>query len=466
MPRDPTVPRHVAVVMDGNGRWARKRYMPRVYGHKQGVDALVRAVNAFADRGVDYLTVFAFSSENWKRPSEEVSGLMGLVLVAVSKYLTKLAGDGVRVRIVGDRSKVSNKLREAWEYAERSTAHNTRINLSVAFNYGGRWDMVQACRHAMADGVHPEALDEAALSRYMALSFAPDPDLFIRTGGEMRISNFLLWQSAYSEFVFTERLWPDFDETDIDAGATGAFRPKNWCPKASEPMLWQRIVTAVVLLALLVPALFAPLDWPFNLLTLLLIAAAGWEWARLNQVGTPPALGMGLALASACAAALAAGWSLHPPAPVWWLAAAVWVVGGTMALRSGPTLWPQLPRLARLGLGLAALWAAWLAMSHARGIGINFILSVFCLVWVADIAAYFGGRRFGKRKLAPSISPGKSWEGVYSGMVGVFVLTLAWRAMESHFKTDSLSVFGQLLAHLGLLWACLAAWRRWRFWPA
>jgi phosphatidate cytidylyltransferase len=216
-------------------------------------------------------------------------------------------------------------------------------------------------------------------------------------------------------------------------------------------MLWQRIVTAVVLLALLVPALFAPLDWPFNLLTLLLIAAAGWEWARLNQVGTPPALGMGLALASACAAALAAGWSLHPPAPVWWLAAAVWVVGGTMALRSGPTLWPQLPRLARLGLGLAALWAAWLAMSHARGIGINFILSVFCLVWVADIAAYFGGRRFGKRKLAPSISPGKSWEGVYSGMVGVFVLTLAWRAMESHFKTDSLSVFGQLLAHLGLL---------------
>lgn len=224
--RDPTVPRHVAVVMDGNGRWARKRYMPRVYGHKQGVDALVRAVNAFADRGVDYLTVFAFSSENWKRPSEEVSGLMGLVLVAVSKYLAKMAGDGVRVRIVGDRSKVSNKLRDAWEYAERSTAHNTRINLSVAFNYGGRWDMVQACRHAMLDGVPPDALDESVLSRYMALSFAPDPDLFIRTGGEMRISNFLLWQSAYSEFVFTERLWPDFDETDIDA-AIQAYRQRD-----------------------------------------------------------------------------------------------------------------------------------------------------------------------------------------------------------------------------------------------
>ena len=225
-PVDPTVPRHVAVVMDGNGRWARKRYMPRVYGHKQGVDALVRVVNAFADRGVDWLTVFAFSSENWKRPSDEVSGLMSLVLVAVSKYLAKMARDGVRVRIVGDRSKVSNKLREAWEHAERSTAHNTRINLSVCFNYGGRWDVVQACRRAMLDRVPPEALDEAALSRYMALSFAPDPDLFIRTGGEMRISNFMLWQSAYAEFFFTERLWPDFAEADVDA-AIQAYRLRD-----------------------------------------------------------------------------------------------------------------------------------------------------------------------------------------------------------------------------------------------
>ena len=137
-----------------------------------------------------------------------------------------MAGDGVRVRIVGDRSKVSNKLRDAWEYAESSTANNTRINLSVCFNYGGRWDMVQACRQALRDGVAPDALDEAVLSRYMALSFAPDPDLFIRTGGEMRISNFLLWQSAYSEFVFTDRLWPDFDESDIDA-ALQAYRQRD-----------------------------------------------------------------------------------------------------------------------------------------------------------------------------------------------------------------------------------------------
>jgi undecaprenyl diphosphate synthase len=202
---DAAVPRHVAVVMDGNGRWARRRYMPRFFGHKQGVDALVRAVNIFADRGVQYLTVFAFSSENWKRPTEEVSGLMSLVLVAVSKYLTKMHRDGVRIRIVGD---------------------NTRITLAVAFNYGGRWDVVQACRLALAQGLPPEQLDEAWLSRHMALSFAPDPDLFIRTGGEVRISNFLLWQVAYSELYFSDCLWPDFGAEQIDA-AIASYRERE-----------------------------------------------------------------------------------------------------------------------------------------------------------------------------------------------------------------------------------------------
>ena len=211
------VPRHVAIVMDGNGRWAKKRFMPRFFGHKQGVDAVLRTVHACADRGIEYLTVFAFSSENWKRPAEEVSGLMGLVLVAVAKYLTKLADDGVRIRIVGDRSQVSDKLRAAWEQAESLTCNNTRITLSVAFSYGGRWDVVQACRKAIRDGVPADSLDEATLSRYMALSHAPDPDLFIRTGGEVRISNFLLWQAAYSELVFTDCLWPDFGAAELDA---------------------------------------------------------------------------------------------------------------------------------------------------------------------------------------------------------------------------------------------------------
>ncbi|HEY1393890.1 MAG TPA: polyprenyl diphosphate synthase [Methylibium sp.] len=216
------VPRHIAIVMDGNGRWAKKRFMPRFFGHKHGVDALVRIVKACADRGVEYLTVFAFSSENWKRPEDEVSGLMGLVLVAVANHLSKLASEGVRIRIVGDRAAVSDKVRAAWDEAESATRHNTRITLSVAFNYGGRWDIVQACRCAIEAGVPGDQLDEAKLASYMALSHAPDPDLFIRTGGEVRISNFLLWQLAYSELHFTDCLWPDFGEAEVDA-AIAAF---------------------------------------------------------------------------------------------------------------------------------------------------------------------------------------------------------------------------------------------------
>jgi undecaprenyl diphosphate synthase len=191
--------------------------MPRFFGHKQGVDALMRTVKACADRGIEYVTVFAFSSENWKRPTEEVSGLMSLVLVAVSKYLTKMVGEGVRVRIVGDLSQVSDKVRAALDQAEQTTLSGSRINLSVAFNYGGRWDVVQACRKAIEAGIPAAELDEAALSRFMAMNFAPDPDLFIRTGGEVRISNFLLWQAAYSELVFSDCLWPDFGETQLDA---------------------------------------------------------------------------------------------------------------------------------------------------------------------------------------------------------------------------------------------------------
>jgi undecaprenyl diphosphate synthase len=214
--RDPDVPRHVAIVMDGNGRWARKRFMPRIFGHKHGVDALVGTIQACANRGVEHLTVFAFSSENWKRPEEEVSGLMGLVLSAMTRYLTKIAGDGVRVKIIGDRAAVSQTVRNAWERAENTTAHNTRITVWVAFNYGGRWDIVQACRQAIRDGVPADQLTEERLARYMAQHEAPDPDLFIRTGGEVRISNFLLWQVAYSELVFSDCLWPDFDETELD----------------------------------------------------------------------------------------------------------------------------------------------------------------------------------------------------------------------------------------------------------
>jgi undecaprenyl diphosphate synthase len=214
------VPRHVAIVMDGNGRWARRRFMPRFYGHEQGMENLLRSIDLFVDRGVEYLTVFAFSSENWKRPQDEVSGIMGLVILGVQKYLRKLAAEGVRIRIVGDRHGLSDKLCAAWDEAEASTAGNSRINLSVAFNYGGRWDVVQACRRAVADGLPPEQVTEQALSSRMAMAFAPDPDLFIRTGGEVRVSNFLLWQLAYAELFFTDCLWPDFGAHEIDAALT------------------------------------------------------------------------------------------------------------------------------------------------------------------------------------------------------------------------------------------------------
>jgi undecaprenyl diphosphate synthase len=230
------VPRHVAIVMDGNGRWARRRFMPRFFGHEQGMETLLRVIDVFAARGVQYLTVFAFSSENWKRPDEEVSGLMNLVLIGVAKYLKKLAAEGVRIRIVGDRAGVSDKLRAAWDEAEAGTAANTRINLSVAFNYGGRWDVVQACQRAVADGLRPEQIDEAALSQRMALAFAPDPDLFIRTGGEMRVSNFLLWQTAYAELYFSDCLWPDFGPAEVDAAlAAYAGRDRRFGGVRSAP---------------------------------------------------------------------------------------------------------------------------------------------------------------------------------------------------------------------------------------
>jgi undecaprenyl diphosphate synthase len=202
--------------MDGNGRWAKKRFLPRFFGHKAGVDTLVKTIDACRVRGIEHLTVYAFSSENWRRPEDEVSGLMGLVIVAVTKYLTKLARDGVRIVIIGDRETVSERLRKAWNEAEELTRHNQGLTLSVAFNYGGRWDIVRACQRAMAAGVQPDQLTEQVLSKHLATAHAPDPDLLIRTGGEMRISNFLLWQVAYTEMVFSDCLWPDFNESALD----------------------------------------------------------------------------------------------------------------------------------------------------------------------------------------------------------------------------------------------------------
>ena len=223
-------------------------------------------------------------------------------------------------------------------------------------------------------------------------------------------------------------------------------------------MLRQRVITAVVLLALLLPAMFAASALPFALLTLVLISAAGWEWARLNGVSAPlPALASGALLAALCGASLLRLPELGAVGGLWLLGGLAWLLGGALVLRRGPAGWPAWPIWLRWLLGMALLWLAWLALAQARTVGINFLLSVMCVVWVADIAAYFSGRAFGRRKLAPTISPGKSWEGVYGGVVGVLLLALGWLWLESQFSLDSPSLFLLLRQRLGLGGLLLAA---------
>ncbi len=213
MNNDYPVPRHIAIVMDGNGRWATRRLLPRVAGHKQGIDALRRAAKACAVRGVEVLTVFAFSSENWSRPADEVSGLMELLVVALSREVPQLQRDGVRLVFVGERAGLSDRVIQGLQQAESLTASNTNLILNICFNYGGRWDIAQAAVKLASQGLQ---ITEKNLDQAMALAHVPDPDLIIRTGGEQRLSNFLLWQAAYAELYFSAKLWPEFDEVALD----------------------------------------------------------------------------------------------------------------------------------------------------------------------------------------------------------------------------------------------------------
>lgn len=227
IPDAPAVPRHVAIIMDGNGRWARKRLMPRVAGHSRGVEAVRNAVRACIERGVEYLTLFAFSSENWRRPPDEVSFLMQLFLKALHKEVDRLHDNQIRLRVVGDLSRFSDELVSIIHAAERRTADNTRLQLTICANYGGRWDILSAMARLMAAAPgRTEAFSEEELAAELCLSFAPEPDLFIRTGGEKRISNFLLWQLAYTELFFTDVLWPDFDAAVLDL-AIASYRGRE-----------------------------------------------------------------------------------------------------------------------------------------------------------------------------------------------------------------------------------------------
>ena len=210
------VPRHVAIIMDGNGRWAKGRRLPRIAGHRRGVEAVRATVRACAERGVEFLTLFAFSSENWRRPAEEVALLMQLFQAALSNEVEKLHKSGVRLKVVGDTARFDPKIRRLIEQGERLTAENRQLTLTVAANYGGRWDILQALSQLMKEKPSLNEIQEEMLSPYLAMRYAPEPDLFIRTGGEQRISSFLLWQLASSELYFTETLWPDFNAAALD----------------------------------------------------------------------------------------------------------------------------------------------------------------------------------------------------------------------------------------------------------
>ena len=232
------VPRHVAIIMDGNGRWAKQRHLPRIAGHKRGVEAVRATVRACAERGVRYLTLFAFSSENWRRPAEEVALLMQLFHGALTNEVEKLHRNGIRLRVVGNLERFDPRMRGLIAQAERLTEANERLTLTVAANYGGRWDILQALgrlAREKPDAVR-EPIDEAQLAPYLSMSYAPEPDLFIRTGGEQRVSNFLLWQLAYSELYFTDTLWPDFGAAALDAAIASYARRERRFGRTSEQL--------------------------------------------------------------------------------------------------------------------------------------------------------------------------------------------------------------------------------------
>jgi undecaprenyl diphosphate synthase len=216
VPEQHLVPRHLAIIMDGNGRWAKQRFLPRVAGHQRGVEALRDTIRNCMARNIEFLTIFAFSSENWRRPAEEVKLLRQLFLTVLEVEVEKMRANGIRLKVIGDIEPFGEPIVELAQRGEAATAQNRKLTLTVAANYGGRWDLLQAMNRLVRDNPGPGVFTEAQLEPYLALHHAPEPDLFIRTGGEQRISNFLLWQLAYTELYFTDTLWPDFGAGELD----------------------------------------------------------------------------------------------------------------------------------------------------------------------------------------------------------------------------------------------------------
>ena len=233
-----TLPSHVCIIMDGNGRWAKKRLMPRSFGHRKGVETTRRMVEFFAHAGIKHLTLFAFSSENWSRPDEEVNSLMQLFMQSLQKYTDEMHEQGIRIRFIGNRSGFSDSLQQQINATEAKTFNNSTMTLNIAANYGGHWDIVNAARilarQVQDSELEAADIDERMFKRVLALGDSPDPDLFIRTGGEQRLSNFLLWQLAYAEFYFSDRLWPDFADADVRAALDEYARRQRRYGKTGE----------------------------------------------------------------------------------------------------------------------------------------------------------------------------------------------------------------------------------------
>ncbi|MDC8445096.1 MAG: isoprenyl transferase [Nitrosomonas sp.] len=229
------MPQHIAIIMDGNGRWARKRLMPRMAGHKQGVETVRNVIKSCSDHGIEYLTLFAFSSENWRRPADEVSFLMQLFAGALEQEMAKLHENGIRFKVIGDMSRFESRIVEFIHQGEQLTASNSRLTLTIAANYGGRWDIMQAANKMIKNSRDlSKQFKEEDLAQYLSMNHAPEPDLFIRTGGEYRISNFLLWQLAYTELYFTKTLWPDFNEKEFDLAIQSYQRRERRFGQTSE----------------------------------------------------------------------------------------------------------------------------------------------------------------------------------------------------------------------------------------
>jgi undecaprenyl diphosphate synthase len=235
-----SVPRHIAIIMDGNGRWATQRFLPRVAGHGKGVEAVRNIVKECIERGVEYLTLFAFSSENWRRPADEVSLLMRLFVTALEREVSKMHANNIRLKVVGDLSRFDANLQELIANAERRTANNQQLTVTICANYGGRWDIMQAVGKMVAANPGRADFTEEELAPYLAMAYAPEPDLFIRTGGEERISNFLLWQLAYTELYFTDTYWPDFDGAALDAAIDSYRQRERRFGRTSEQIIEQK----------------------------------------------------------------------------------------------------------------------------------------------------------------------------------------------------------------------------------